>query len=146
MGVVYLPPAILSGKKAMVKSCCAVGCTNRHQKGNKLSFYRFPVDSERRARWIAAIRRQNWQPTKHSFLCSAHFITGKKSQDPLSPDYVPSIFTFVNSPEKNQKAIQLRRYTSRKQLLQRKRTALTQQSGGEDSQIEGQMETGDCFK
>jgi hypothetical protein len=123
MGVVYLPPAILSGKKAMVKSCCAVGCTNRHQKGNKLSFYRFPVDSE-----------------------AAHFITGKKSQDPLSPDYVPSIFTFVNSPEKNQKAIQLRRYTSRKQLLQRKRTALTQQSGGEDSQIEGQMETGDCFK
>ena len=40
---------------SMGKSCCAVGCVNRYRKGCGLSFYRFPTDRERRARWIAAV-------------------------------------------------------------------------------------------
>ena len=30
-------------------------------------------------------------------------ITGVKSNDPLSPNYVPSIFSFVKTPEKRRK-------------------------------------------
>ena len=42
----------------MVKSCCAVRCTNRHYKGCGLSFYRFPTDSYRRNKWIATIKKE----------------------------------------------------------------------------------------
>ena len=76
----------------MVKSCCAVSCSNRSSKGSTLAFCRFPTDPERRAQWIAAVGRKNWKPTEYTWLCGAHFIGGKKSNDPLSPDYVPSVF------------------------------------------------------
>ena len=42
----------------MGKSCCAVGCVNRYRKGCGLSFYRFPTDRERRARWVAAVDKK----------------------------------------------------------------------------------------
>ena len=41
-----------------MKSCCAVGCTNRHYKGCGLSFYTFPTDSYRCNKWIAVIKRE----------------------------------------------------------------------------------------
>ena len=81
----------------MVKSCCAVGCSNRYSKSCGISFYRFPTDEAKRSKWIAAVRRYNWEPSEHSWLCSAHFVSGKKSDDPLPPDYVPS---FVSNPLK----------------------------------------------
>ena len=87
-------------KVAMGKSCCAVGCTNRYAKGSQIHFYRFPEGVEKRARWVAAVGRKNWVPTKYSWLCSAHFISGEKSNDPLSPDYVPSVFAHTRSPLK----------------------------------------------
>ncbi|RUS85084.1 hypothetical protein EGW08_007136 [Elysia chlorotica] len=31
------------------------------------------------------------EPTKHDRICSDHFITGKPSNDPLHPDYVPTL-------------------------------------------------------
>ena len=91
----------------MVKSCCAVGCTNRHYKGCGLSFYRFPTDSYRRNKWIAAIKRENWQPKEHSWICSAYFVSRKKSDDRLSPDFVPSVFSYVHSPQKQRGKWQL---------------------------------------
>ena len=104
----------MSGKNAAiaitVKSCCAVGCSNRSSRGYGISFYRFPTDKERRSLWIAAVKRKNWTPTKHSWLCSRHFISGRKSEDKLSPDYIPSIFSFVSSPIKKKKANQLQAY------------------------------------
>lgn len=101
----------------MVKSCCAVGCSNRARKGSGISFHRFPTEKERSSLWIAALRRQNWTPTKYTWVCSAHFIAGK-SEDKLSPDYVPSIFDFVKSPVKRRKASQLQAYDRRKQARQ----------------------------
>ena len=97
----------------MGKSCCAIGCTNRHYKGCGVSFYRFPVDSSRRGSWVAAVKRKNWQPTEHSWLCSEHFISGKKSDDPLSPDFVPTVFNYMQSPEKRRGKRQLQRYEQR---------------------------------
>ena len=130
--------AILGGKnlawsdtgsqERMVKSCCAVGCTNRSTKGNTLSFYHFPADTERRRLWISAINRKGWEPNEYSYVCSAHFVSGKKSNDVLSPDYVPSIFHHVSSPLKRRKEADLHAYHRRKQANRaRLETALQQE-------------------
>ena len=114
--------AILSCKEfhcehsTMVKSCCAPGCENRWFKGTALSFYRFPSDQKKRAMWVAAVKRERWEPTEHSWLCSAHFVSGSKSKDPLSPDYVPSIFSHVRSPGKRKAEQDIHSYTRRKEV------------------------------
>ena len=98
----------------MVKSCSAIGCTNRSRKGSGINFYRFPVEPEKRSQWIAALRRESWIPKKNSWLCCKHFISGKKSDDPLSPDFVPSMFTFVSTPTKRKQQEKLSSYERRK--------------------------------
>ena len=67
-------PIQSSSKYAMVKSCCAVGCTNRILKGSGIQFYRFPSDCERRERWKTAIHHDDWEPTEYSYVCSVHFV------------------------------------------------------------------------
>ena len=116
----------------MVKSCCAIGCTNRLTKENTLSFYRFPADIERRKLWITAINRRDWEPNKYSYVCSAHFVSGKKSDDKLSPDYVPSIFHHVSSPLKRRKQANLHAYHRRKQVNQKRVQSVMQQKARRD--------------
>ena len=84
----------------MGKACCAVGCTNRFTKGSGVSFYRFPKDPARRALWISAVGRKNWAPNAYSWICSVHFVSGEKSDNPLSPGYVPTLFAHTGSPVK----------------------------------------------
>ena len=60
-------------------SCCAFNCTNRHSKEKGIKFYRFPKDPERRRRWIAAIRREGWEPNDGSRICAAHFVSGMEN-------------------------------------------------------------------
>ncbi|XP_065889366.1 uncharacterized protein [Dysidea avara] len=105
----------------MVKSCCAVGCHNVFVKGNGIHWYKFPPEPETRARWISAIRREHWEPTQNTWICSEHFISGEKSSDPLSPDYVPSVFQHVSSPQKRKLGESLSRYERRK-ATKRKRS------------------------
>lgn len=140
-------PAILSGKRdRMVKSCCAVGCAKRAVKGCGVSFYRFPADLDRRARWIAAIKRKNWQPTKNSWVCSSHFISGAKSDEPLSPDFVPSIFSHTDSPAKRQRINALQTYNRRKQMRLSRGNSLrleleVDEDVGEDVTAHGNLRT-----
>ena len=95
----------------MVKSCCAVGCTKRYSKDCGLHFYRFPKDDcTRRNQWIAAVNRENWKPTEHSWICSSHFVGGEKSDDPSSPAYIPTIFDHVKSPQKRKAEQDLMKY------------------------------------
>ena len=54
------------------------------QKGSVISFHRFPTDKERGSEWIAAVKRKDWKPNEHTWLCCANFVSGKKSNDPLS--------------------------------------------------------------
>lgn len=89
----------------MGKSCCAVGCVKRFSKGSGIHFYRFPENTERRARWVAAVGRKNWEPTEYSWLCSTHFVSGAKSNNPTSPDYVPSVFPRIKSPVKSKRKL-----------------------------------------
>ena len=43
-------------------------------------------------------------------MCSVHFVGGKKSDDPLSPAYSPTIFNFISSPVKRKASADLIRY------------------------------------
>ena len=104
----------------MGKSCCAIGCTNRYSKDGGLSFYRFPTNPARRAEWIAAVNRKDWQPGEHTWLCSAHFVGGAKSNDPLSPAYNPSVFDYVTSPVKRKAEGDIIRYERNKASRKRK--------------------------
>ena len=62
----------------MVNNCCVVGCTNYVGKKPGLRFYSFPSDAQRREKWVAAVRRKDWQPSKHTRICNEHFINGKQ--------------------------------------------------------------------
>ncbi|XP_033764275.1 uncharacterized protein LOC117345315 [Pecten maximus] len=74
----------------MPTSCCVIDCTSRGDARTKLSFYRFPKKPERKRLWLAALKRKDWTPNDSHRVCGRHFINGK-SNDPLDPDYVPSV-------------------------------------------------------
>uniref|UniRef100_A0A671UY45 THAP-type domain-containing protein n=1 Tax=Sparus aurata TaxID=8175 RepID=A0A671UY45_SPAAU len=50
----------------MPSICCAVGCNNSKSNKDGHIFYNIPKNTERRQKWIAAIRRIHWTPTEHS--------------------------------------------------------------------------------
>lgn len=92
--------------------CCAVGCHNQRSVDKNVTFHTFPQEKARRARWVTAVRRENWAPTKSSRLCSEHFSVesyeissrlarefglGQKAPK-LKPDAVPTIFGYVVAP------------------------------------------------
>ncbi|CAK1586693.1 unnamed protein product [Parnassius mnemosyne] len=55
-------------------SCSILGCNSISQrKSDNITFHRFPKESAIRNCWIIATGRDNWQPTKHSRVCSKHF-------------------------------------------------------------------------
>ena len=46
--------------------CCVPKCSN---KGG----HKFPNDVDLRKKWMIAIKRDQWTPTKHSLVCKSHF-------------------------------------------------------------------------
>ena len=64
----------------MVRSCSAIGCTNRDTKENRskgIKFYRIPVKPYKRRLWLAAMRRKDLNPPPDPAICSVHFTGGK---------------------------------------------------------------------
>ena len=62
----------------MVNGCVIIGCANGALKGKysdkNVSMHAFPLDDQELCeKWVKAIRRQNFVPSKHSRLCSSHF-------------------------------------------------------------------------
>ncbi|KAK0151111.1 DNA transposase THAP9 [Merluccius polli] len=56
--------------------CSVPSCSNNKQKFPYLSFHKFPVDAEKRARWVRAIKREgpSFKILRGStFVCSRHF-------------------------------------------------------------------------
>ncbi len=64
--------------------------------------------------------RKNWQPNEHTWICSAHFVGGLKSNDPLSPAYIPSMFVHVESPVKRKAEQDMVRYERNKATRKRR--------------------------
>ena len=88
--------------------CSAVGCNNSgYRDGPRgVKFYRYPKESSRRQKWILRVNRTEpngslWKPSTNARLCSDHFVSGKKSDEPDDPDYEPSIFTTGHVKPKN---------------------------------------------
>lgn len=82
----------------MPTNCAAAGCATTYDKHIDISFHRFPLDPKRRKEWVRLVRRKNFVPGKHTFLCSKHFeascfdLTGQTRR--LKMDAVPTIFDF----------------------------------------------------
>uniref|UniRef100_A0A671R4M2 THAP domain-containing protein 1-like n=1 Tax=Sinocyclocheilus anshuiensis TaxID=1608454 RepID=A0A671R4M2_9TELE len=93
----------------MPDSCCPGLC-----------LYGIPSEKEnpeRRNLWICAIKRasvpeegKQWQPSKYTRICSEHFIKGAKSDDPLSPDWVQSVFSHTPATKKRKREKDMERY------------------------------------
>ncbi|XP_075534464.1 uncharacterized protein LOC142568345 [Dermacentor variabilis] len=59
-----------------------------------------------------------WQPTKHSRICSSHFVNGEKSEDQRSPAYLPTLFPSVYRSTNVAAAHRYERLRSREQHKQ----------------------------
>ncbi|XP_035206806.1 THAP domain-containing protein 2-like [Stegodyphus dumicola] len=57
----------------MPARCCVLGCKGNYKGQPKVSIFRFPRDPHLRKKWIMAIHRENFQPTKASRVCELHF-------------------------------------------------------------------------
>ncbi|XP_075935600.1 THAP domain-containing protein 1 [Anarhichas minor] len=83
----------------MVQTCSAYGCKNRYHKDKDISFHKFPLARpDVSAKWVAAMRRNNFKPTKYSNICSQHFTKDCFKREcnnrVLKENAVPSLFTF----------------------------------------------------
>ncbi|MEQ2313753.1 hypothetical protein AMECASPLE_005255 [Ameca splendens] len=57
-----------------VKLCRNRGGTSSKQDNKRISFYPFPLqDKPRLQKWINNMRRGEWTPSRHQYLCSEHF-------------------------------------------------------------------------
>ena len=118
---------LLHAIESMVKNCCVVGCHNVFKVGRNIKFHRFPKDEERRAKWIAAVRRENWTPNDNTWICSQHFVNGEKSNNPLAPNYIPTIFPQLSSPEKRKRENDVARFEKRQETKRKKTSAYEEQ-------------------
>ncbi|NWR99915.1 THAP4 protein, partial [Motacilla alba] len=89
------------------------------------SLFRFPLkDSKRLIQWLKAVQRDNWTPTKYSFLCSEHFTKDsffKRLEDhhrSLKPTAVPTIFQLVEKKHGKLDYVRSRRKIARQVVVQ----------------------------
>ncbi|XP_043094583.1 THAP domain-containing protein 1 [Puntigrus tetrazona] len=83
----------------MVQSCSAYGCKNRYHKDKNISFHKFPLARpDICGKWVTAMKRRNFKPTKYSNICSQHFTRDCFKREcnnrVLKDNAVPSLFTF----------------------------------------------------
>lgn len=64
----------------MTKKCCVPGCKSNYdsslkaeQKQTYISMFTFPQQKEKLNKWLRAIPRKNWSPSKYSRVCANHF-------------------------------------------------------------------------
>ncbi|KAF7651221.1 hypothetical protein LDENG_00113970 [Lucifuga dentata] len=63
----------------MPRYCAVKVCRNRggaasRQESKRISFYPFPLqDKSRLQKWMDNMKREEWTPSRHQYLCSEHF-------------------------------------------------------------------------
>ncbi|KAK3889587.1 hypothetical protein Pcinc_006435 [Petrolisthes cinctipes] len=81
-------------------------------------------NQELREKWIAAVKRDGWQPTLYTRLCSDHFAKGHRDSNPLSPDFVPSIFHHTPSHKRHQRHQAMETFEKRQMRKKKRRGAV----------------------
>ncbi|XP_070848050.1 THAP domain-containing protein 5-like [Chaetodon trifascialis] len=57
-----------------VKVCRNRGGTASREDNKRISFYPFPLqDKPRLQKWVDNMKREEWTPSRHQYLCSEHF-------------------------------------------------------------------------
>ncbi|XP_043910669.1 THAP domain-containing protein 5-like [Protopterus annectens] len=88
----------------MPKRCAATNCSSHagqlDSNNKKISFYKFPLyDKARLQKWLRNMKRDNWTPSKHQYLCSEHFTSScfewRWGIRYMKADAVPTIFNFL---------------------------------------------------
>ena len=57
----------------MSKYCCVYGCYSSSDNNTELSFHDFPRHSAQALAWKIRIRCGDYEPKRHSYLCSRQF-------------------------------------------------------------------------
>ena len=57
----------------MPKNCCVYKCYSTSDKNKDLSFHAFPSGEKLRKAWGDRIRREDFEPSVNSYVCSRHF-------------------------------------------------------------------------
>ncbi|XP_038133840.1 uncharacterized protein LOC119778593 isoform X2 [Cyprinodon tularosa] len=60
-------------EKKYSEHCCVPLCTASSKFNGVLSFHGFPTQTHQRKQWLVSIRRDNFDITSHSKVCSRHF-------------------------------------------------------------------------
>ena len=87
---------------------CSINC--RNDSKSKVSTFKFPEDQKLRKEWLIKMKRESFEPTKHSRICADHFTvdcfqqnlairtslgsTLKPRRLDLKKDAVPATFNF----------------------------------------------------
>lgn len=90
---------------------CKNGSSKNQSKAEKVGFFSFPAKNPLRQAWVDKVKRKDWNPSKRSKLCSAHFEACCFVQNPgvlkslgwrptrlrLKKDAIPTIFDYSRS-------------------------------------------------
>ena len=58
---------------SMPRYCSVYGCFNNSEKNRDVSYHDFPSNNEQAKAWKIRIRREGFEPSKYSYVCSKHF-------------------------------------------------------------------------
>ncbi|TDH15328.1 hypothetical protein EPR50_G00029980 [Perca flavescens] len=95
----------------MPKYCSVPNCKNDSGNGSdRKSFYKFPLqDPVRLQQWLRNMRRENWTPSRHQYICHEHFAPScfkvRWGIRYLESDAVPTVFKEAEkrkSPEQSE--------------------------------------------
>lgn len=99
----------------MPRYCAVKLCRNRGGNSSKqdkrISFYPFPLqDSARLQKWVNNMRRREWTPSRHQYLCSEHFTEDcfdfRWGIRYLKNTAVPTLFPSVENDHENKVTLQ----------------------------------------
>ncbi|XP_066591975.1 THAP domain-containing protein 5-like [Prorops nasuta] len=89
-----------------MQSCCIRGCDSyKHIATKQVTYFKFPLqDKILLKKWFDQIIWQDWEPSEHDQICSAHFTVDDIDLQPKYPrlkaNAVPTIFPEYNSSAK----------------------------------------------
>ncbi|XP_069466520.1 THAP domain-containing protein 3 isoform X2 [Ambystoma mexicanum] len=112
----------------MPKSCSVPYCKSRYSHSNKdVTFHRFPFSRpELLGEWIARIGYANFNPKRHTVICSTHFIPDCFSKygnrKNLKENAIPTVF--LSEEQRLEKLLQLQERVEKKNKLKKLRRKL----------------------